>query len=274
MSAVPALRAEGLSKRFSTTLAVDDLDLTVPPGEVFGFLGPNGAGKSTTIRMVLGLLRPSAGAAWVFGEPVAEVERGAPSARLRPGRRRPVALLHRPGVPGPHGRARAGHRPDLPRRARPPVRTRHREACPRLLERQPAEGGPRRRLRDACPAARARRADERPRSADGAGVPPLHRARRSSAGRRSSSARTSSPRSRRSASGSASCAAGRLVEVAGMSQLRRLRRTEVVVDLARPAPELDRLADLPGVADLRRTSELQAQPVAHRAARRRAARPG
>jgi ABC-2 type transport system ATP-binding protein len=51
--------------------------------------------------------------------------------------------------------------------------------------------------------------------------------------------------------------AGRLVEVAGMSDLRRLRRTEVVVDLARPAPELDRLADLPEVADLRRPSDLQ-----------------
>jgi ABC-2 type transport system ATP-binding protein len=50
---------------------------------------------------------------------------------------------------------------------------------------------------------------------------------------------------------------GRLVEVAGMADLRRLRRSEVVVDLAGPAPELDRLADLPGVADLRRTSDLQ-----------------
>ena len=43
--AVPALRVENLSKSFSKTLAVDDLSLTVPPGEVFGFLGPNGAGK-------------------------------------------------------------------------------------------------------------------------------------------------------------------------------------------------------------------------------------
>jgi ABC-2 type transport system ATP-binding protein len=50
---------------------------------------------------------------------------------------------------------------------------------------------------------------------------------------------------------------GRLVEVAGMADLRRLRRSEVIVDLARPAPELDRLADLPGVADLRRTSDLR-----------------
>ena len=54
---------EGLGKRFGTTDAVVDLSLTVPPGEVFGFLGPNGAGKSTTIRLVLGLLRPTTGAA-------------------------------------------------------------------------------------------------------------------------------------------------------------------------------------------------------------------
>ena len=52
-----------------------DLSLTVPPGEVFGFLGPNGAGKSTTIRLLLGLLRPTAGAAGIFGVPAADVER-------------------------------------------------------------------------------------------------------------------------------------------------------------------------------------------------------
>jgi ABC-2 type transport system ATP-binding protein len=75
MSTVPALRAAGLTKRFSTTLAVDDLTLSVPPGEVFGFLGPNGAGKSTTIRLLLGLLRPSAGEAWIFGDGAADVER-------------------------------------------------------------------------------------------------------------------------------------------------------------------------------------------------------
>ena len=70
-----ALRTEHLGKRFGTTVAVDDLHLTVPAGEVFGFLGPNGAGKSTTIRMLLGLLRPTDGAARVFGERADDVQR-------------------------------------------------------------------------------------------------------------------------------------------------------------------------------------------------------
>src|SRR5688500_13323010 len=70
-----ALRTEHLGKRFGATVAVDDLTLTVPPGEVFGFRGPNGAGKSTTIRVLLGLLRPTSGAAWVFDERADDVER-------------------------------------------------------------------------------------------------------------------------------------------------------------------------------------------------------
>ncbi|GAB7190371.1 ABC transporter ATP-binding protein [Kineococcus sp. NUM-3379] len=69
----PAVRADGLTKRYGRTLAVDSLDLHLAPGEVFGFLGPNGAGKSTTLRMLLGLVRPSAGTASVFGIPVADV---------------------------------------------------------------------------------------------------------------------------------------------------------------------------------------------------------
>lgn len=59
--------AAGLTKRYGETLAVDQLNLTVQPGEVYGFLGPNGSGKTTTIRMVLGLHQPTAGRATVFG---------------------------------------------------------------------------------------------------------------------------------------------------------------------------------------------------------------
>jgi len=63
----PAIRVDGLTKRFGRVVAVEDLSMTVAPGEVFGFLGPNGAGKSTTIRLLLGLIRATAGSARIFG---------------------------------------------------------------------------------------------------------------------------------------------------------------------------------------------------------------
>jgi ABC-2 type transport system ATP-binding protein len=63
----PVIHTEGLTKRYGDTLALDTLDLTVQPGEVYGYLGPNGSGKTTTIRLLLGLHRPSAGHAELFG---------------------------------------------------------------------------------------------------------------------------------------------------------------------------------------------------------------
>ncbi len=65
------IEARGLSKRYGDTLAVDGLSFTVRPGIVTGFLGPNGAGKSTTMRMILGLDRPTGGEALVNGRPYA-----------------------------------------------------------------------------------------------------------------------------------------------------------------------------------------------------------
>ena len=62
-----AIRARGLGKRFGTLQAVDRVDLDVPMRHVYGFLGPNGSGKSTTIRMLCGLLTPSAGEIEVLG---------------------------------------------------------------------------------------------------------------------------------------------------------------------------------------------------------------
>ncbi|RJQ83420.1 ATP-binding cassette domain-containing protein [Pseudonocardiaceae bacterium YIM PH 21723] len=61
------IEAIGLTKRYGRTLAVDDLSFVVEPGKVTGFLGPNGAGKSTTMRMILGLDRPSSGRALLGG---------------------------------------------------------------------------------------------------------------------------------------------------------------------------------------------------------------
>lgn len=59
-----------LTKKFGDFTAVDALDLDVRQGEIFGFLGPNGAGKSTTIRMLLGLIRPTSGSATIFGKDI------------------------------------------------------------------------------------------------------------------------------------------------------------------------------------------------------------
>jgi len=64
------IRAVGLSRSFDDLIAVDQIDLTVDKGEIFGFLGPNGAGKSTTVRMLTTLLKPTAGQAWVAGHDV------------------------------------------------------------------------------------------------------------------------------------------------------------------------------------------------------------
>jgi ABC-2 type transport system ATP-binding protein len=66
------IETQGLTKHFGATVAVDTLSFTVRPGQVTGFLGPNGAGKSTTMRMIVGLDRPTAGAALVNGRRYAE----------------------------------------------------------------------------------------------------------------------------------------------------------------------------------------------------------
>jgi ABC-2 type transport system ATP-binding protein len=69
------IEAIGLTKRYGRTVAVDDLSFTVEPGRVTGFLGPNGAGKSTTMRMILGLDRPSAGKVLIDGKPYTRLDR-------------------------------------------------------------------------------------------------------------------------------------------------------------------------------------------------------
>jgi ABC-2 type transport system ATP-binding protein len=69
-----AIRTEGLQKNFGSKIAVRNLSLSVNRGEIFGFLGPNGAGKSTSIKMLLGLVRPTGGDAWVLGSPCGNVE--------------------------------------------------------------------------------------------------------------------------------------------------------------------------------------------------------
>jgi ABC-2 type transport system ATP-binding protein len=75
-----AIEARGLRKEFGDKVAVRDLSLSVPRGEVFGFLGPNGAGKTTSMKMLLGLVRPSAGLGRLLGRPL-----GVPAGRARVG---------------------------------------------------------------------------------------------------------------------------------------------------------------------------------------------
>jgi ABC-2 type transport system ATP-binding protein len=64
----PAIHTKGLTRRFGALVAVEDVTLSVAPGQFFGFLGPNGAGKSTTIKMLTGLLEPSAGTIDILGQ--------------------------------------------------------------------------------------------------------------------------------------------------------------------------------------------------------------
>ena len=225
-----AITTSGLSKRYGhrtppvhppwmhprrSVRALEDLSIEVREGEIFGFLGPNGAGKSTTIRLLLGFLHPTAGSAI------------GPRPRHRP-------RLRRDPRPGrlPARRDRALRLDD--RRAacsttsadltgRPPTRRAELLRPARAVGADAAPAGPRLLARHAPedrhhPGAPARpgagdprRADRGPRSADAAGV-----LRRSSttcgppAGR-SSSRRTSCPRSSGSATGSRSSGAGRLV---------------------------------------------------------------
>ncbi len=247
---VPALRADGLSKRFDATEAVADLSLDVAPGEVFGFLGPNGAGKSTTIRLLLGLLQPTAGTAEVFGVPAGDVER---AHRLLAHVPADVALW--PSLTGQECL-------DLLAGVGPGTDLAYRDE---LVERFALD--PRRRARTystgnrqkvALVAAFATRAPLLVLDEPTSGLDPLmereFRACIAEAGARGQTVFLSS---HLLAEVEAVCSrvgilrAGRLVEVAGLAELRRLRRMEVVADLAAPLPALQELDALPEVTGLR-----------------------
>jgi ABC-2 type transport system ATP-binding protein len=76
------IEVRNLTKRFGPVLAVDDLTFSVAPGAVTGFLGPNGSGKTTTLRMILGLVRPTAGTATIDGLPYVDLPSGTVGAVL------------------------------------------------------------------------------------------------------------------------------------------------------------------------------------------------
>src|ERR1022692_871524 len=79
-SSVPAMRIEGVVKRFGATVALDGAGLEVPGGMVFGLLCPNGAGKTTLVRILATLLAPDAGRAEVFGHDVVREPARCPRA--------------------------------------------------------------------------------------------------------------------------------------------------------------------------------------------------
>jgi ABC-2 type transport system ATP-binding protein len=91
------IQLDGLTKRYGDVGAVDDLSLTVRPGAITGFLGPNGAGKSTTMRMLLGLVRPTSGRGTFDGQAYGDLAHPA----------RTVGALLDPGVFHPGHRARS-----------------------------------------------------------------------------------------------------------------------------------------------------------------------
>ena len=92
------IRTDGLTKRYGRLTVVDDVGLDVPPGEVFGFLGPNGSGKTTTIRMLLGLVAPTAGRVELLGRPMPGGAQRSRSPRSAPWSRGPASTPACPGA--------------------------------------------------------------------------------------------------------------------------------------------------------------------------------
>jgi ABC-2 type transport system ATP-binding protein len=253
---VPALRAEHLTKHFGGVHAVEDLTLDVPAGEVFGFLGPNGAGKSTTIRLLLGLLRPTAGQAWIFDAPVGDVESAHRYLAHVPA---DVALW--PSFTGQECLdllAGVGPGTDLAYRGELVERF---GLAPARRARTYSSGN---RQKVALVAAFATRAPLLVLDEPTSGLDPLmEREFRRCIAEATARGQTTFLSSHQLAEVEAVCTrvgilrAGHLVEVAGLEDLRRLRRSEVTVELARPALGLADLAGLPDVADVRWTSPLQ-----------------
>jgi ABC-2 type transport system ATP-binding protein len=90
----PAIRTEALAKQYGAVTALDDLSLSVPRGELYGFLGPNGAGKSTTINILTGQLVPDEGSARVLGiDPVEQPVRAREAVGILPENGRPPSFL-------------------------------------------------------------------------------------------------------------------------------------------------------------------------------------
>ena len=98
------IEAVNLTKRYGKKTAVDNISFTVEPGTVTGFLGPNGAGKSTTMRMIMGLDKPTSGKVTINGRPYRQLSAPPVRGRCPAGRQGPARLAQRPQPPAPTGR--------------------------------------------------------------------------------------------------------------------------------------------------------------------------
>ena len=242
-----AVRTESLSKRFGTTTAVDELNLEVGAGEVFGFLGPNGAGKSTTVRLLLGLLRATAGRAQIFGIDAADAVAAHQHLAYVPA---DVALW--PNLTGAETLALLGNLgsagTDRPYRA---------ELVERFdlqVDRRCGTYSTGNRQKVALIAAFATRARRLVLDEPTSGLDPLMEQEfRACLREAADRGQTVFLSSHHLAEVEAVCdrvgilRAGRLVEVAGLAELRRLRVTEVTATFNGPAPDLNELASLLGV---------------------------
>ena len=103
----PAVEARGLRKAYGEHVAVNGVDLTIGRGEIVGFLGPNGAGKTTTIKMLTGLLKPTAGSAAILGH---DIERDPIAAK--------AAFGYVPDTPNLYGKLGADSRAEAVARGR------------------------------------------------------------------------------------------------------------------------------------------------------------
>jgi energy-coupling factor transporter ATP-binding protein EcfA2 len=173
---VPAIETTGLTKDYGSGRGLFDLDLEIEQGEVFGFLGPNGAGKSTTMRLLMALVRPTAGGAKILRVGHAHRRRSdSPAGRILAGRARVVSEAPRrrdARLPRRTSRrpGRAGSRC-----ARGALRGRAGTADPGALDREPAEARVDPGFHARARAPHPRRADHRPRSARAAQLPRVAR---------------------------------------------------------------------------------------------------
>ncbi len=245
------IHTEQLAKRFGSFTALHGLSLDVRRGEVFGFLGPNGAGKSTTLRLLLGLIRPSSGRARIFGLDVGEVNRVHERIAYVPG---DVALW--PRLTGAECLALFG-------RLHGSVDTKYRDE---LVERFQLDMSKRSRAyskgnrqKVALVSDFATRSDLILLDEQTSGLDPLMEAEFVRAVREvAGEGRTVFLSSHILSEVETLCQRvgilreGRLVEVADVSKLRTMHGTELDVDLDGPSPEL---AHVPGVAQVEKTPE-------------------